>query len=119
MVNTEFSFNKFHILSYLLFNVFLCGVIGLLEEALHRPLHYFVYMPHANELPLHHLLAKIYGKLLASCENLLIVKFEPIGELNLDNEPSNQSTDQMHLYKTWGSGSGAIVSGEFSKEASW
>ena len=101
LVNTEnyFFFKTIHILSYLLFIVFLSGV-GL-----------FACMFHASELPLRHLLAKIYGKtvgpqgfsepngkLLASCVNLPIVKIEPTGEIIVDIEPSHPNIDKMYLY---------------------
>ena len=69
-------------------------------------------MFHANELPLRHLFAKFYGKtvgprsiagpigkLLASCGNYAIVKFEPTANFNLDIEPSDLRTDQMYLYE--------------------
>ena len=89
----------------------------------------FACMFLANELPLRHLLAKIYGetvgpqgfsgpngRLFASCENLPIVKFEPTGEFNLDIKPSHPSTDKciytkfVVLY---------LVEREFSKQSSW
>ena len=69
-------------------------------------------MFHSNELPLRHVLVRLdgktvgprsfagpIGKLLASCENLAIVKFEPTANFNLDIEPSDLSTDQMYLYE--------------------
>ena len=69
-------------------------------------------MFHANVLLLHHLLAKLdgktidprsfagpIGKLLASCEKLVILKFEPIANFNMDIKPSELSTDQMYLYE--------------------
>ena len=87
---------------------FLDGVIRLLEVVLQCPIHWFACIFHANELPLRHLLAKLDGKtigpqslagpickLLASCENLAIVKFEPTANSNLNIEPSDLSTDQM------------------------
>ena len=116
MVNTENNFfNVFYFLSYLVYIVlFLGGVIGLLEDALQRPLHWVACMLHSNKLHLRHLLAKMngktvgprglsrpFGKLLAWCENLPIVKLEPVGDFNLDNEPSDPSTDQMYLYGVW------------------
>ena len=68
-------------------------------------------MFHANELPLRHLLAKLddktvgprnfagpNGKLLASCENLAVVKFETTANFNLHFELSDLSTNQMYLY---------------------
>ena len=68
---------------------------------------------HANELSLRHLLAKLdgktvglrsfaglVGKLLASCENLAIVRFEPTANFILDIEPSDLSTDQTYLYES-------------------
>ena len=79
-----------------------------MEKALQRPLHWLAGMFHANELSLCHL-AKFYGKiigprsfarpnskLLASCENWAIVKFEPTADFNLDIEPSYLSTDRMY-----------------------
>ena len=97
MLNNEinFFFNYIHVLSYLLLVFFFSeGVIGLLEEALQRPLRWFASKLHVNKLHLRHLLAKIdgktvgsqsvaepLGKLLASCENLAIVKFEQTANL--------------------------------------
>ena len=105
--------------------VFLDGVIRLLEETLQRPFHWFACMFHANELPLRHLLAKLddktvgprsfarpIGKLLASCENLAIVKLEPTANFNLDIDPS---TDQMYLYEICWLISSGIVPESLSK----
>ena len=102
--------------------VFSGGVSRLLEDALQRPLHWLIGILHANELALRHLLAKFVDKtvgprvfsgpickLLASCENLPVVKLEPIGKINFDIEPSDQSTYQMYLYITCCSVSGGIV----------
>ena len=88
------------------------SVIRLLEEALKRPFYWFACMVNANELPLRLLLAKLdgktvgpmrfakpIGKSLASCEILVIVKFEPTASYILAIEPSNLNTDQMYLYK--------------------
>ena len=38
------------------------GVIKRIENALERPVHWFVCMPHSNELPLRHLLNSLDGK---------------------------------------------------------
>ena len=39
------------------------GVMRLLEEKLEKPLHSFVFLLHANELPLRHLINGINGKM--------------------------------------------------------
>ena len=63
------------------------GIIRLLEEALNRPLEWFVCQLHANELPLKHLdgpttgpqgFSSPIGKSLKNCEKLPIVDFEPL-----------------------------------------
>ena len=56
------------------------------------------------------------GRLLASCENLLFVKIEPIGEFNLDIESSFPSPDQMYLYEVCCSVSGGIVPESLAKK---
>ena len=69
-------------------------------------------MFHANELPLRHLLAKIngrtvvprnfsepIGKVLVSCENLAVERFEITVNFNLDFEPSDLNTDRKGLYE--------------------
>ena len=79
-------------------------------------------MLHAIPLPQCHLLAKIdgeivgslgftgpIGNLLALCESLPIVKFEPFGELNLEIELSGLSTDKLYLHETCCSVSGGVV----------
>ena len=67
-------------------------------------------MFHENDQPLRHLHAKLdgkivnprsfagpVGKLLASCENLAIVKFEPTSIFNLGIEPSDLSTANVFI----------------------
>ena len=88
------------------------GIIRLLEESLQRPLHWFICMLHANELPLRHLLADIDGKTngphgftgpigtkLKHCETLPIVSFAPI-VASIDSITMEElSTDQRYLYE--------------------
>ena len=38
------------------------GVIRLIEEKLNKPLHWFIFQLHANELPLRHVVQKLDGK---------------------------------------------------------
>ena len=65
------------------------GAIRMIELKLNKPVHHFICQPHANELPLRHLVEKLdgktsgphgftgpIGKLLNNYENLPIVAFE-------------------------------------------
>ncbi|XP_031339105.1 uncharacterized protein LOC116167737 isoform X3 [Photinus pyralis] len=88
------------------------GVVALIEKQLHRLLHWFVCMLHANELPLRHLFINLdgstsgpnsfigtIGKQLQSCEGLHVVTFSKI-EANLpDIDVNLLSNDQKYLYE--------------------
>lgn len=103
------------------------GVIAQLERSLGRPLHWFVCMLHANELPLRHLLQFLdgsttgprgfsgeIGKKLEGCESLTIVRFQPI-EVELPNVDYNVlSSDQKYLHEICL----AISSGNFTADLS-
>ncbi|CAH1106694.1 unnamed protein product [Psylliodes chrysocephalus] len=67
---------------------------------------------HVNELPLRHLIEKIYGKtndpkgfsgpigkLLPTCQNLPVVKFEKINVELPEFDLNDASTDQVYLYE--------------------
>ena len=62
-----------------------------MEQYLERPLHWFICMLHANELPLRHLFSNLdgktsgprcftgpIGKLLQNCERKTVQKLDPI-----------------------------------------
>lgn len=88
------------------------GVVCLLEKKLNRPIHWFVCMLHANELPLRHLFQKldggthgpkafsgVIGKALMNCETLPIVAYSPIALGICPNmDEIELSTDQKYLY---------------------
>jgi len=88
------------------------GVVHLLEKEFGRPLQRLVCLLHFNELPLRHLMQKtdgvtsgpkaftgVIGKALATCEQLPVIKYNPI---SFDNCPSlhdvELSNDQKYLY---------------------
>ncbi|KAK4299397.1 hypothetical protein Pmani_001405 [Petrolisthes manimaculis] len=86
------------------------GVIRLIEEKLGRPVHWFVCLLHANELPLRHLIHAIdgkttgpttftgkIGKQLADCEKNEVIDFEPIQSENIVVDQDILSTDQKYL----------------------
>lgn len=88
------------------------GVICLFERKFQRPIHWFVCMLHANELPLRHLLQKLdggthgpkafsgdIGRALMNCETLPVVSYVPIPLAMCPNMESIElSTDQKYLY---------------------
>ena len=87
------------------------GVIRLLEEALDRPMQWFVCLLHMNELPLRHLIRHVdgvtqgpsgfsgpIGKLLKTCENKSVVSFKRI-PIQLPKMDSDLSCDQKYLYE--------------------
>ena len=87
------------------------GIIRLLEERLHRPLHWFICLLHMNELPLRHLIRHIdgvthgpnsfkglIGKELVDCETKPVVKFKRI-PIHLPKMAKDLSTDQRYLYE--------------------
>lgn len=91
------------------------GVIRLLEEHFEKPLHWFVCMLHANELPLRHLFhhldgntsgprgfSGLIGKQLENCEKLPVIEFKSI-QGNLPAMPEDilkdLSADQKYLFE--------------------
>ena len=101
------------------------GVMRLLEMKAERPMHWFVCLLHANELPLRHLVKKLDGKTsgpkgfsgevgkeLELCDEKAVVRFEPItAELPVVDR-SVLSTDQKYMLDIHQ----AVVSGECSPE---
>lgn len=88
------------------------GIVKLLEKLLDRPLHWFICMLHANELPLRHLLEELdgktsgprgfrgpIGKQLQKCETLPILPFVSIPACLDHIETEELSTDQKYLYE--------------------
>lgn len=103
------------------------GIICLLEEKLERPLHWFVCLLHANELPLRHLMKNIDGKTtgptqfdgpisrkLIDCENQKVTDFVPIESenININFDLKDLSTDQQYLLQIYN----AVSSGECSNQ---
>ena len=99
------------------------GIIRLLEEKLERPLHWFVCLLHANELPLRHLMKHIDGKTtgpatfngpignkLYDCEKLDITNFAAIESEFINLNSIDLSTDQQYLLQIYN----AISSGHCS-----
>jgi hypothetical protein len=87
------------------------GIIKILEESLQKPLHWFICLLHANELPLRHLIGNIdgktsgptgftgpIGKKLKLCETLPVVNFDPISATLDFISHQELSTDQKYLY---------------------
>ncbi|KAK5639550.1 hypothetical protein RI129_012042 [Pyrocoelia pectoralis] len=88
------------------------GVIVLLEKHLNRPLQRFVYLFHANELPLRHLFASIDGtttspnsysgrirKRLEKCQEQKVVAFQAINTELPALSVELLSSDQKYLYE--------------------
>ncbi|GBN95659.1 hypothetical protein AVEN_126853-1 [Araneus ventricosus] len=87
------------------------GTIRNMELILNRPLQWFVYQLHPNELQLHHLFAHVYGtttgprsltgeirKSLAGCEKLPVVSSTPIKYTLCEvTNKKDLSTDQLYL----------------------
>lgn len=101
------------------------GVIRLLEEKLNRPLHWFVCLLHANELPLRHLISHYdgqtsgpssftgpIGKHLSDCEKLPVIEFNPIPSETIELDSLDLSTDQAYLLQLYR----AVASGECSSQ---
>ena len=87
------------------------GVIKLFESRLKRPLHWFICMLHANELPLGHLFSTLDGKTigprcftgnmgreLQSCVFKTVVNFPPVPVPPQRVYVSVLSTDKKYLY---------------------
>lgn len=87
------------------------GVIRRFEEAIGKPLHWFICQLHANELPLRHLVQHLdggtsgpnafsgpIGKALANCENLPVVRFVVISSDFPNIDRKDLSTDQRYLW---------------------
>ena len=90
------------------------GLIVLMEEYLGRPLHWFICMLHANELPLRHLFSNLdgktsgprcftgpIGKLLQNCEMKTIQKCYPIEVPLVIIDETDLSTDQKYLLEIY------------------
>ena len=101
------------------------GVNRSLELKVGRPMHWFVCLLHANELPLRHLVAKLdgktsgpkgfsgeVGKKLENCEQKEVIDFDPISSELTVVDRDQLSTDQQYMYEIHR----AVVSGECSPE---
>ncbi|GBO21442.1 hypothetical protein AVEN_162581-2-1, partial [Araneus ventricosus] len=87
------------------------GIIRNMELILNRPLQWFMYQLHANELPLRHLFAYVdrtetgprsltdeIRKSLAGCEKLSVVSSAPIENTLCEvTNKKDLSTDQLYL----------------------
>ena len=106
------------------------GLIVLMEEYLGRPLHWFICMLHANELPLRHLFSNLdgktsgprcftgpIGKLLQNCEMKTIQKFYPIEVPLVIIDETDLSTDQKYLLEIYEAVSSGRVSEDFGKRS--
>lgn len=104
------------------------GVIRLIEEKLGRPVHWFVCLLHANELPLRHLIHAIdgkttgpstftgtIGKQLADCEKNEVIEFEPIQSENIIVDKGILSTDQKYLLMIYSAVSSGICPQNLAK----
>jgi len=101
------------------------GVIRLLEEKLEKPLHWFVCLLHANELPLRHLINHVDGKTsgpatftgpigskLRDCDKQAICDFSAIPSEVITIDSNELSTDQQYLLQIYN----AVSSGECPNE---
>ena len=92
-----FFINYIYILSYLiLIDFFSCGVIRSYWKQLFSALLTVLFVCCMQMNCLYAIV-----KVLASCEKLPIVKFEPIVKFNLDIKPSDFSTKRMCLYEIY------------------
>ena len=106
------------------------GLIVLMEEYLGRPLHWFICMLHANELPLRHLFSNLdgktsgprcftgpIGKLLQNCEIKPIQTFDPIEVPPVVIDKTDLSTDQKYLLEIYEAVSSGRVSEDLGKRS--
>lgn len=108
------------------------GINHFIEVELNRPLHWFVCLLHANEIPMKTLIIKLdggttgrnsfkgpIGKALATVDNIPIVRFkkfvgvEPLPRLP-DDVYKKLSNDQKYLHNVVN----ALISGKFSQDLS-
>lgn len=88
------------------------GVISQIELRLNRPIQWLICQLHSNELPLRHLFNFLdggtsgprgyvgpIGKLLETCHNLPVIRFEPIACDLPEVVTAELSTDQNYLYQ--------------------
>jgi len=90
------------------------GTVRLIEEEIQKPVQWFIFQLHGNELPFRHLLTHfdgstsgprafsgLIGKELEEFEKFPIVSYSPIvGDLpDMTNLVSDLSTDQCYLYE--------------------
>jgi len=88
------------------------GAIKLLEKEYNKPLQWLIFLLHANELPLRHLLIHLdgsttgpkafsgpIGKALVNCQTLPVVAFEKIDVTLPTVILEDLSTDQKYLWE--------------------
>ena len=101
------------------------GVLRNVELKANRPMHWFICLLHANELPLRHLMGKLdgktsgpkgfsgdIGKSLDGCERKEVVEYETIPSDLPDVNREDLSTDQKYMYDIHQ----AVVKGECSPD---
>jgi hypothetical protein len=106
------------------------GVIKRIEDTLGRPLHWFICMLHANELPLRHLFNSLDGKTsgprsftgpigkeLQKCEAKVIVSFTPIEVPVISIEKTDLSTDQKYMHEMYDAISRGLLSDDLAKRS--
>ena len=106
------------------------GLIVSMEHYLERPLHWFICMLHANELPLRHLFSSLdgktsgprcftgpIGKLLLSCEKRPVENFTPVGVPAIVTNATDLSTDQKYLLDIHDAVSSGRVSEDLGKRS--
>ena len=106
------------------------GVIKRIEDALGRPVHWFVCMLHSNELPLRHLFNSLNGKTsgprsftgpigkeLQKCETKAVVSFTPIEVPAISIDKADLSTDQKYLLEMYDAVSRGLLSDDLAKRS--
>lgn len=107
------------------------GIIKRIEDSIERPLHWFICMLHANELPLRHLFSSLdgktsgprcftgpIGKQLQNCETKVVVSFTPIAALLVTTIDKNDlSTDQKYLHEMHQAVSSGMLSEDLAKRS--
>ena len=101
-----------------------------MEDALGRPVHWFVFMLYSNKLPLCHLYNSLYGKTsgprsfsgpigkeLQKCETRAVVSFTPIEVPAIFIDNADLSTDQKYLLEMYDAVSRGLLTDDLAKRS--
>jgi hypothetical protein len=107
------------------------GIIKRIEDSMERPLHWFICMLHANELPLRHLFTSLdgktsgpkcfagpIGKQLQNCETKVVVSYKSIAApLETTIDKNDLITDQKYLHEMHQAVSSGMLSEDLAKRS--